>query len=203
VLMREAVALGLDQGDRVIRQRLAQKLEMTLAEIAALEVPGEAELRAFHAARLDTYTAPQRVSFTHRFVDAKRHGDDLPQAAQSLARALGAGDPFHAPLTLTEAVPEQLARVFGPGFRDAVLQLAEQAGAGAGWSSPLASPWGLHLVRIDAYAPARLEEFDEVRERVLADWRRDAVERAQASRIDAMRARYTVEIAPTDFLFEP
>ncbi len=209
VLMREAIALGLDQGDSVIRQRLAQKLEMTLEEIAVLEQPSEAQLAAFHADRAQTYVTAGRLSFTHRFVDAKRHGDDLSAAGQALLEALRSaqahtGDPFHAPLVLRDVTADQLGRILGPTFAAELLQLAASASANGEWAGPLASPWGLHVVRIEAYQPAAPQPLEAVRDAVLVDWRRAAIEQAQARRIASMRAGYTVDVEPFDLLeFDP
>src|SRR5215510_6858328 len=46
VLMREAVALGLDRDDAVVRRRLAQKMEFLSEDAAAAIQPTEADLRA-------------------------------------------------------------------------------------------------------------------------------------------------------------
>ena len=47
VYSREAVAMGLDQGDPVIRRRLQQKLEFVTDDVAALAEPTDAELAAY------------------------------------------------------------------------------------------------------------------------------------------------------------
>jgi len=50
VLYREAVALGLDQNDTIVRRRLVQKLEF-LSQDLVDENPSEADLRAFSLRR--------------------------------------------------------------------------------------------------------------------------------------------------------
>ncbi|MBX3707569.1 MAG: peptidyl-prolyl cis-trans isomerase [Pseudomonadales bacterium] len=203
VLMREALALGLDRGDRVIRQRLAQKLEMTLREVAALETPTEAELAAFHARHRDRYALPPRISLTHRFVSARQHGDAAAARAAALLHALQSGDdvsadPFHAPGILLAETPDRLARVFGNTFRDAVLAAIQDGQPIGRWTGPVASPWGIHVVRIDDYQPGRQRGFAESRAAVEQDWREDAQAAAEVRRIELMRRRYRVEIAPFD-----
>ena len=45
VLYREALAMGLDQDDTVVRRRLAQKIEFLAQDLMAQVMPSEAELR--------------------------------------------------------------------------------------------------------------------------------------------------------------
>ena len=51
VMVREARRLGLDRSDPIIRRRLAQKLTFLVEDLAALEPPGEQELRTWFEAR--------------------------------------------------------------------------------------------------------------------------------------------------------
>lgn len=201
VLMREALRLGLDRGDQVIRRRLSQKLEMTLDEIAAVESPSEDALVAFYEANADRYSEPERVSFEQRFVSEERRGESTYGYALSMLERLRAGaeatgDPFHLPSNLTEVSAERLIRAFGPAFAAELLELA--AGAEGEWMGPVESPWGQHLVRVTEHRPVRRIPFDESRDAVLSDWR-DASAKAKVSeRLGEMRARYRVVLPPAD-----
>jgi hypothetical protein len=76
-LVREARAMGLDQGDYVIRRRLVQKM-LYLMDDTATETfnPSPAELQRYFLAHQDAYRSAPTVTFTHVFVDAaiKRPG---------------------------------------------------------------------------------------------------------------------------------
>ena len=80
---------------------------------------------------------------------------------------------------------------FGPGFAAAVFE----AGPG-GWSGPVASAYGYHLVLVTRRTPARVPDFAEVAGRIATDL--DAARRAGAlDRIYAqVRDAYQVEIEP-------
>ena len=62
------------------------------------------------------------------------------------------------------------------------------------WSGPIASGFGMHLVRLDARTPARLPALAEVREDVERDWLRDRTQRAERAYLAALRKHYTVEM---------
>jgi len=62
ILSREAVKLGLDQNDTVIRRRLQQKMEFVAEDFAATSEPTDAELADYFANNLVrpfTWTASQ------------------------------------------------------------------------------------------------------------------------------------------------
>lgn len=47
VLSREAIAIGLDQDDRIIRHRLAQKMQYLFEDVAIVEEPSDEILKAY------------------------------------------------------------------------------------------------------------------------------------------------------------
>ena len=64
ILSREAVALGLDKDDEIIRRRLAQKMDFLAADIATLQDPSDAELRAWFAQNSGQFALPPRVKLS-------------------------------------------------------------------------------------------------------------------------------------------
>ena len=194
VLYREALALGLDLADLVVRRRLVQKMEvLAFADSAAL---GDAGVMGYFLAHREDYRLPERVTFWHAFFSAAARGDraaaDARAARTELRRAgntdaAGVGDPPVAASPITAATRRQVSDRFGAEFADAVFAL--QPGT---WAGPVRSAHGQHLVLVTEHAAARLPELAEVSGRVAADM--DAERRAGA--IDAMytrlRARYEV-----------
>src|ERR1700680_3941734 len=74
ILSREAVALGLDKDDEIIKRRLAQKMAFLAADIATLQNPGDAELRAWYTQNSDRFALPPRASFRHLYFSFDRPG---------------------------------------------------------------------------------------------------------------------------------
>jgi hypothetical protein len=58
VLYREALRLGLDQGDEIIRRRLIQKIEFLQEDSAPQNAPSEAELRAYYESHRAQFVQP-------------------------------------------------------------------------------------------------------------------------------------------------
>ena len=160
ILFREALALGLDKDDEIIKRRLAQKMGFLAEDVAALQDPSNTQLRAWFAQNTDRFALPPRASFRHLYFSF-----DRPGAHDRAAAALGkiAGKPTDAPEVATvadpfmfqdyyaERAPEQIAKEFGPDFAKAVFQLKPGA-----WQGPIQSGYGWHLVFVDAIEPGRV-----------------------------------------------
>jgi hypothetical protein len=195
VLYREAVALGLDRGDPIVRRRLAQKM-VFVAEDGAAREPADAELAAYLAAHADRYCEAGRASFRHVFLGRDRRGPAAEADARQLLAALqggapaeAAGDPFLQGAAFARRTAAEIEAVFGAAFAAALP--AAPLGT---WSGPIASSFGVHLVRVEAREPGGLPPLAAVRGRVRADLldeRRGAAVREMRERL---RARYHVEI---------
>lgn len=103
VYVREALALGLDKDDTIIRRRLRQKMEFIADDIAQAD-PTDAALNASLQAHPDAFRVEQRLTFRQVYLNPEKHGEHLARdAAQLLAQlnqsgatvdASALGDPF-------------------------------------------------------------------------------------------------------------
>jgi peptidyl-prolyl cis-trans isomerase C len=202
VLYREALALGLDRGDVIVRRRLVQKMEL-LDEEEAPAVPAEAELQAILDGAGDRWARPARVALEHVFVARDRHADAAAEAARLRARLLAGddparlGDPFLRGRAFPPTAERDLAAMFGAPFARAVMALPEppQRDRGA-WSEPIASSFGWHLVRVTAREEARPARLDEVRREVEHAWRERRRAEAKRAALDRLRMHYDVVLPP-------
>jgi hypothetical protein len=193
VLFREALALGLDQGDPIIRRRLVQKMAFLTEEIARPAMPSEGELEAFFAAHRERYAMPSRISFELRFFSARRRAD--PEADARGALESGApGDPFLLGARHARQDREAVALAFGEAFAEALFALAQAPGTGEGWQGPVRSTFGVHLVRILEKADPVTPPLAQLRERVVRDYLDAALQEATEVRMAALRERYRIEI---------
>ena len=186
LLAQEALEMGLEKNDTIIRRRLAQKLEFLVQDTAQLAEPGEDELLRFYEERRTEYQIPARVSFAQLYFtseDAARKA--LAQLATRNPDELGewsllARDHVRADW-------QTLAAQFGKEFAAAVFGL----GAGS-WQGPLASAYGFHLVCIDALEEARSSSLAEVHGQVLEDYHREQRARAKELFYATLLKKYDV-----------
>ena len=196
IRVREAMALGLDRGDLVVRRRLIQKMDLLLENTEQVPPPTEAELQAYLAAHAARYASPPRVSFTHVFVSTQRAGDRAGSEAEALRTQLESGadpatlgDPFLRGREFRLHAQGELAGIFGAPFAGEAMALPEGT-----WSTPLRSTFGLHLVRVTEKRAGTAPDLAAVREQVEREWRaerRATLDREVRAR---MRARYVVRV---------
>jgi hypothetical protein len=201
ILYREALALGLDRDDTIVKRRLAQKMDFLAEDAASLREPTRQELEAWFQAHSGAFASTPRVSFTHVYFSADRHGEGVKEVAakalgtmpaESRQSAAGLGDPFMFQDFYGERSPTQLAGVFGPGFAKALFEVKPGT-----WQGPIASGYGWHLVFVDAMTPSRVPAFEEVEAEVRAEWSAEWRARSKQAAFETMRARYTV-VLPDD-----
>jgi parvulin-like peptidyl-prolyl isomerase len=201
ILSREALALGLDQGDMIVRRRMAQKMEFLFEDVAALREPTNEELRAWYEQHIDRVTLPPRATFRHVYFSPDRRGaqarDDAARArshiaGQSTGSVAGFGDPFMFQDYYGDRAPDDVARTFGQSFAHAIFELTPGA-----WAGPIESGYGWHLVWVDSLTPARAPAFEEVEADVKTGWMEDQRAAMREAAFAAIRARYEV-VLPTD-----
>jgi hypothetical protein len=202
VLYREALALGLDRDDTIVRRRLAQKFEFLMQDLAAVRQPTDAELAAFFAAQRERYRVPVRLSLAHVYFSANRRGtaaernaqEALAQlsAATALAPASELGDASLLDFVQENKTEDEIGQLFGSAFADTVLQLTPGV-----WQGPVASSYGWHLVQVIERTPAWLPELAEVQEQVRRDWADAQHRRTNEEIFQQLRARYDIVVEPT------
>jgi hypothetical protein len=201
-LYREALKLGMDHGDYIIRQRLVQKIEFLLENLAISSVnPDTSALEAFYASRIAEYVVAPTYTFTHIFFDNQQGGPDRARgraeatlagsATISFDQAGEHGDryPF-----LQDYVQRSQDFVVNNFSADFVAELDQLALGEENWHGPIASRYGMHLVMLRARTEAFTPSLAEISERVLADYRYEAMLRGREEAEVRVVADYTVAL---------
>ncbi|MBW2275489.1 MAG: peptidyl-prolyl cis-trans isomerase [Deltaproteobacteria bacterium] len=200
VFYREALAMGLDRNDTIIRRRLAQKLEFLTQDLVATVPPEAGELQTWFDEHAQRYELPALTSFTHVFVDPDRREDATLADAEGIGAALRALDPptegaeeFGDPFMLQSYYPErseaEIAKLFGGEFASEVAALEPGL-----WHGPVLSGYGVHWVYVDGRSTAEMPQFAAVSERVVQDWEDARREKFGAEYYQGLLARYEVVI---------
>ena len=91
VYYREALALGLDKDDLIIRRRLQQKMEFISDDVAARPQPTDAELQAYLQAHPDPFRVDPRFTFRQVFLNPDKRGKNLASRRRAIAGAIEQG----------------------------------------------------------------------------------------------------------------
>ena len=197
ILYREALALGLDRGDSVVRGRLAQKMQFLSEDLNPAAEPTQAELEQFLATS-GRYVQPRKLTFQHLYFSRDRRGADTRSDAEEQLSLLkreasppGSGDPFMLGRRFAERSETDLVGLFGPSFAKEVFAIPTGE-----WAGPIASSYGIHLVRLENVSPSALPALDSVRERVRLDLLQIRREEANRTMLRKLSEKYRVEIEP-------
>jgi hypothetical protein len=193
---REAIAMGLDADDTIVRRRMRQKLEFLIEDAEASEAPTEDQLKAMLAQNAERYRLPERRAIRQVLASADVHGEGARAEAERLLARLRAGDdpgrlgdssmlPAALPLTTQDGA----ANLFGEDFAAAVF--SSQA---RDWFGPVASTFGQHIVLVMEVEPGRAAALEDVRQKLHSDWIETRRDKARDEAQARMRARYQIRI---------
>ena len=199
VMYREALAMGLDKNDAIVRRRLAQKIEFISSDIAAMAEPGDEELIKFLNAHPEKFETPASLSFEHiYFNNDKREAQTGPDALKLLDELKQpdavidthiAGDPFIMGQQYDEITEYGVSRIFGQEFAAELFRLNT-----GDWQGPVRSGYGAHLVRISNKSPAQAAELNTVREKVRNEWQAEQRQSMNKTFYESLRQRYDIVI---------
>jgi hypothetical protein len=193
---REAVAMGLDADDTIVRRRMRQKLEFLIEDGGASEAPTEAQLQKWLDANPDAYRLPERRAIRHVLASADKRGAAARTEAEALLAKLRSGadpaklgDSSMLPAAMPLTTEEGVASLFGADFAKAAF-----AHTGDDWFGPIPSPFGQHLVLVMDVEPGRAVPLSEIRDKVRSDWIEHHRNETRDQFHARMRQRYDIRI---------
>lgn len=195
VYYREALALGLDRDDPVIRQRMRLKLEFLLEDLSVGDTPADSELQRFVESRPDRFMPEQRISFRQVYLSPDRRAAPEVDAERIIAELRsgaspeGLGDPSLLPDRYDQESVGVIARSFGEEFAErlAVVETGQ-------WLGPLRSGVGMHVVRVDERLAPRLPDLPDIREQVIFEWQAERRREMLDQTYGRLREQYEVII---------
>jgi peptidyl-prolyl cis-trans isomerase C len=196
VFYREALKMGLDHNDGIIRKRLAQKMEAVANDLSVLmKPPTEARLREYFHSREAFFTLPQAYAFRQvLFLPDEPQVEERMQATLSALRQ-GAPVPgerqnkLSLPVEWPMTAQNELHNDFGGDFAEALAALPV-----GHWAGPVRSGFGWHLVLVEERQAPRLPAFEEVRDYVTREYEYQSVLEAQDEVYQNLLAKYEVTI---------
>ncbi|GAA4044553.1 peptidyl-prolyl cis-trans isomerase [Parerythrobacter jejuensis] len=191
VLYREALRLGLDAGDPVVRRRLAKKMDFLAASSAEAVEPSDSELEEWFAANAARYADKSTASFDQVWFAQAPDTDAVTAQLQSAGEDWrSVGEPVSLPAVVEERQLQAVGAQFGTAFADELAAME----VGNAWSGPVRSGLGWHMVRLRARKSESIPALADIRQRVTNDWRLATAQSREDQAYALLRDAYTVEI---------
>jgi hypothetical protein len=196
IFYREALAIGLERDDEVLRRRLRQKMEFIFENISSMAEPTEADLQAFLLKQSEKYLTDPKTAFRQVFISKYKRGERAESDARQILAQLTAGadpDTVGDSTLLEPEVPLSplwdIRKQFGDEFARSLLDI--KLGR---WAGPVRSGFGLHLVFVKDRMGGRMPDLNEVREAVKRDWMIEKQKDMKDAAYAKIRNRYAVTI---------
>ena len=203
-LYREAIALGLDANDYIIKRRMIQKIDFITQGFADATVEiSDDDLKTYYDTNRDRYREQAFITFTHVFYSTEHRtaaeAEALAEEKLAMLQSDAAlfsdapkhGERFPYGVNYVERTRDYVKSHFGGDMASALFSLNP---ADDVWRGPFLSPHGAHLVMVVKRKDARHPPLDEVRDRVAAD-RNSERKKAQSEKvIKAIVDTYKIEV---------
>lgn len=198
VFYREALRMGLDSDDVIIRRRMRQKMEFVADDLSSLIEPTDDELSDYLEAYPDKFEVPPRYSFRQVYISPEGKGGDFDGYCDNILNQLRSGQPadfasLSDPLMLksvfVDVTPFDIRRSLGIDFADALATTPQNS-----WEGPIRSGLGFHMVNIYHYVPPRAPSLDEVRPEVERDLMNDRRLETLEAFYQGLKSNYEVVI---------
>jgi hypothetical protein len=198
VYYREALAMGLDQNDLLIRRRMRQKMEFILEDLSAASEPDEQALIQFLNENADRFRLEPQMSFHQVYLNPDKNVNLEKRAARILEDLRAGVQPEMLGDTTLMARKFELstlsfiARSFGDSFAQDLVKLPPEE-----WTGPIYSALGGHIVRVDVHKESRLPELEEIRAQVEGEYLDQRRRELKDIAYQQLRQNYQVIIEPS------
>lgn len=183
-LYRQGLALGLDQGDEVVRRRVAQKMDFLSDSEAFTTAPTRTEVQDYYTKHAGRYREPGRVTFSMLYFSPDKGGEARARARAgkvladlAAGRPAQDGDAFQNGGRFDSLSVAESQIIFGASDLTRALSAAPEGA----WFGPVRSGLGWHLVRIETRTEPQQISLEAAEPRVRQDLqleRQDEAKRA-------------------------
>jgi len=199
VMYTEALKMGLEKNDLIIRRRLAQKMEFVSSDMAQLVEPTDEDLLAYLEAHATQFITSPKISFLQIYIDPNKHRGTLEKDLDEMLKLLRAKDAnttvekfvdaFIFPIKNSNLSKEAVARDFGKVFAKTLFTLEENS-----WHKAIKSGYGLHFVFIQNKEEGKLPDLEKVRTVLHNEWMTQQREKTNKLFYENLKKSYTIEI---------
>jgi hypothetical protein len=203
-LHREALAMGMEQNDYVIKQRLIQSLQfITNGFVTSAVDVTEEDVAAYYEENRDDYYVDPYATFTHVYFSSDRHGSEEARALAAakleelnrdgipFSESTRHGERFLYNVNYVERTEDFVASHFGTPMAEKVFALEPDSQR---WHGPIESAYGQHLVMLTKLTEGVYPPLEEIEAAVREDALRLAIIRANDKAVQAIVDTYDIRM---------
>lgn len=189
IYYREALRLGLDENDEIIRRRLKQKYEFLKKDNTIVDAPAEDELKRYYDLHKERYLAPGRYSFEHYYFSSDRRSDPEKAANEYIKDSSLSTDPFHIGSPKLNKTIDDLRNEFGLEFAKGISEITDIDSLHV-----LASGFGHHVVRILSIKEPEPIAYEVLKDRLAEDYRNFVLSERNKEEYEELKKEYSIKV---------
>lgn len=187
VLYREALRLGFDESDAIVRRRLVSKMDLSASLAAETAEPSEQVLREFFEANPQAYANEAATNATVSFEQALFSNEN--NALNALEADSFNSEPTSLPSSVSSTKLRDVEAQFGSDFARGLSGLE----LGEAWQGPVRSGFGWHLVKVtERQVPE--PDFEALRTAIANDWRAAEIKARKERAYETLASAYRIDI---------
>ncbi|MBL4871297.1 MAG: peptidyl-prolyl cis-trans isomerase [Robiginitomaculum sp.] len=194
IYYREALALGLDENDTIVRRRMRQKLEFMQEDLSGAQEPKMDDLKAYFIANQDRYKTDRVLSFRQVLVSTKRVGTDA-LAVKTIQELQVGADPSQLtrsallPISMKLETEKSVSNIFGDDFLGEIAKLRTGQ-----WAGPIRSAFGTHIVFIQLDQKSTPLDFEAALPKLRIDYVQQRRDLSAEAYYQSLRKNYSIII---------
>ncbi|MCA6074966.1 peptidyl-prolyl cis-trans isomerase [Fulvivirga sedimenti] len=172
ILYQEAINRNLDYNNAMVRQALIVQMNMLAETQGSGDKITEESIQAYYALRKDQFVLPARISFAQLYFSPDKHpaleshvNEVLTRISQEEIQDIHElGDPTMLNSEYKDYAANDLLKIFGENFAEEVFTINPGE-----WTGPIASAYGLHLVKVQEVTAEAPAPIDLVRNEIMRE----------------------------------
>lgn len=192
ILYREAIKLGLDKNDIIIKRRLAQKIGF-LRQESDSSLPSNQQVRDFYNLNKDKYFVEKRITFSHIYFSSNETEQEDAKKALILIESGSSetefGEPFLLGKNFSSKTISEIERSFGKRFSEDIQTIITKQ-----WTGPITSEYGSHLIFLNSISDSFTPSLDEIKNLIINDVILENQNNSAKEYLKQLRNKYQIEI---------
>lgn len=203
ILYREALKMGLDKNDEIVKRRLSQKFEFLTTDMANLNEPTKDDIQKFYEENKEKYQVDPIFSYAQIYINIDKRNDVMNYARSVKKQIEGKeitpelleenSDQFPIALYIEKVSKSEIITRMGDDFYDKIKSLEIDK-----WSDPLQSSFGLHLIYPTEIIKVAEPDLNTIYNVLKRDYLYDYQSNINETLLNEYKNNYTVKVIVSD-----
>ena len=194
IYSREAIALGLDKNDDVIKKHLRKKMQRMTGDMVSLLKVTDKALHSYINSHPKKFQLPAMYQFEQVYIDPKKHPLIVKEYLQEVKNDLDQNITVASESKMFRAYYPKVSReVLSDIFGDTFYAHLESAALHT-WVGPIKTGKGYHFIKVRKCTVKRMAKLSDMRDYILSEYSKEKYRKMQAKKLKILRAKYTIVV---------